>query len=161
MVKANAPLAKGEDYMVKDVTLNWCKLGEPTLEFGQLQWSLQIETSDKKEAKIWKDKNLNVKSQTDGTFVVNIKRKAQNANGTVKEPPAVVDRDNKPIDMSSLKVANGSKGNVIIHIFPYEYMGKSGYSASLNGVQIIDLIEYKPSMGFSVVTGNEESDLFI
>ena len=161
MAKATAPLAKGEDFMVKDVTLNWCKLGEPTLEFGHLQWSLQIETGDKKVAKLWKDKNLNVKEQADGKSVVNLKRKAQNANGTVKEPPQVVDKDNKPIDMTNLKVANGSIGNVIMHIFPYEYMGKRGFSASLNGVQITHLIEYQPSMGFEPIGNDDESSLFI
>ena len=158
MLKEKSTLPKGEDFMFENVTLNWCKLGDPVSEFGMLQWGAQMYTRDEEQARDWRDKNLNVKQQEDGSFVVNIKRKAQNVNGTEKEPPIVVDKRNHPIDVSRLMIANGSEGNVIAHVFPYVYNNKSGYSASLNGIQFTNLVEYKPGLEFSSIVDDEEEE---
>ena len=147
------PQKSGFNYKVEDATLNWAKLNPtaPVSPFGVAQWELQIETADKKVADDWVENHLKVKEK-DGLYTVGLKRKASKYDGTPQAPLNVVDGLRNPIDMSTIKIANGSIGNVILWIYPWETAGKSGWASTMTALQVTKLIEYTGGMGFDEVT---------
>lgn len=96
----------------------------------------------------------------EGQPVYTFKRSTVNKDGSPKFPPQVVDSNTNPIPKTTM-IGNGSKVNVELYIFTYKMPGKSGTSATINGVQVVDLVEYKKEgssngsskSGFSVVGG--------
>ena len=60
-----------------------------------------------------------------------------------QDPPKVVDSKLNPI--VDVFVGNGSKVNVSYRPFEWSFGNKSGVSAGLNSIQVLDLIEYNPS----------------
>jgi len=77
-----------------------------------------------------------------GDFVT-IKRKVMRKDGTQRAAPIVKDSQNNL--WSGKLVANGSKVNVKAIPYEWNYAGKSGISADLAAVQIVDFIEYSDS----------------
>jgi len=64
-------------------------------------------------------------------------------DGTQRQPPIVKDSQNNLWD--GKLVANGSKVNVKAIPFEWTYANKSGVSADLAAVQVVDFIEYASS----------------
>lgn len=132
--------------VIRSADLFWAKLDAPVNPFNapQPHWELQIRTSDKSEAKKWKDYGMTVtmKEDDNGSFYqVNLKRKAFTRNGDPRDPVKVVDGQLMPIDAEIL--GNGSVGNVQIDTYKYTMNGKDGIGFSLKAVQVTKLVEYK------------------
>ena len=82
----------------------------------------------------------------EGKPCIKFKRKVARKDGEQNPKPRIVDADNMPFDGL---VGNGSKVNVQYRIWDWSYAGRSGVSADLQGVQVIDLVafggsEFKP-----------------
>ena len=127
------------NYLIENVELNWARLSAPVTPFGNgtAQWELQIATTDPVLAGQMGENNLNVKEK-DGKYVVALKRKAIKADGIPMTPVRVVDAQKNPIADSS-SIGNGSKGNVIVWQYDYEYAGKKGIANSLTAVSYTHL----------------------
>ena len=87
-----------------------------------------------------------------GDFVT-IKRKVSRKDGTQRQGPMVKDSQNNAWD--GKLIANGSLVNVKAVPFEWNYAGKSGVSADLAAVQVVDFIEYTSGADndFDVVEG--------
>lgn len=147
-----------ENILIKDVTLNWARLASPVRnQFGGENYELQIVGSkDRAEefAALGKVKELE-----DGTIAVNLKRKAKKADGSDMDPVRVVDGQRNPLENRG-SIGNGSKGNVIVWMYDYEFGGQKGRAASLTAVQVTDHVVYEGStsaVDFDVVEGGESS----
>jgi len=160
-------LSQPKNYLIKDVELNWARLDTPTDNpfGGDPSWELQVATTDKTLADDMKANDLNVKEK-DGKFVVSLRRKSVTKDGNPMEPVRVVDASKAPMDgPARRKIGNGSTGNVIVWLAPYDFRGRTGVTASLTAVQVTDLVEYSgggADIDFDVVSGGEETpaDLF-
>ena len=158
-------LTEPKNIMISDVTLNWARLDTPADNpfGGAPSWEVQIGTDDAAKAKTLQDEGLNVKV-LDGHFTVSLRRKSETKDGTPMAPVRVVDAAKNPIDgVNRRKIGNGSEGNVIVWLAPYEYAGKKGVTASLTAVQVTEMVEYsaEASMDFDAVSATEETaDLF-
>lgn len=128
--------------VINNVELNWAKLARPiTNQFGATQYEMQIATTDKAQAdKITADTGLAFKEK-DGKFVSNLKRKAKDSKGADMTPVRVVDANKAPLDGGS--IGNGSKGNVIVWQYEYDFGGRKGVGSSLTAVQVTDLVKYE------------------
>ena len=143
--------------IIKDLTAKWVKImGEaPTNQFGGKQWEMQVQTTDAAKAKEFEDAGLKVKTaEEDGVkvFSVNLKRKATKNDGNPMTPVKVVDGALQAFPTDK-RIGNGSKVNVNLWQYEYEFMGRKGVSTSLTAVQVIDLVEYiaTNSAGFDAV----------
>ena len=149
-------LTQPKNLIVTDVELNWARLDTPAANpfGGEPNWELQIATTDADKAAELKANDLNVK-ESDGTFTVSLRRKSVTKDGSPMEPVRVVDSQKLPIAAADRrKIGNGSRGNVIVWLAPYEYAGRKGVTSSLTAVQVTDLQEYSgggDSMDFDVV----------
>jgi len=135
--------------ILKNVELFFAKLDEskPNARFdaNNPTWEVQIRTRDKKQAKEWKDLNVNVKTDDDdnGVFYkATLKKKTKKANGEPQNPVNLVGGDLSPIDPNTL--GNGSIGNVRIYQYNYEVGGRKGIASMLMAVQVTTLKEYTP-----------------
>ena len=135
--------------ILKNVELFFAKLDEskPNARFdaNNPTWEVQIRTRDKKQAKEWKDLNVNVKTDDDdnGVFYkATLKKKTKKANGEPQNPVNLVGGDLSPIDPNTL--GNGSIGNVRIYQYNYEVGGRKGVASMLMAVQVTTLKEYTP-----------------
>ena len=135
--------------ILKNVELFFAKLDEskPNARFdaNNPTWEVQIRTRDKKQAKEWKDLNVNVKTDDDdnGVFYkATLKKKTRKANGEPQNPVNLVGGDLAPIDPNTL--GNGSIGNVRIYQYNYEVGGRKGIASMLMAVQVTTLKEYTP-----------------
>ena len=92
--------------------------------------------------------NIRDKSDDRGEFIT-LKRKVQGKNGD-RPAPKVVDSQNNLWDKKL--IGNGSV--ITVKALPYEwhYAGKSGISADLAAVQVVELVEYGDE-DFDVVDG--------
>ena len=128
--------------IINNVELNWAKLSKPiTNQFGATQYEMQIATTDKAHAdKISADTGLSFKEK-DGKFVLNLKRKAKDSKGADMTPVRVVDANKAPVDGGS--IGNGSKGNVIVWQYEYDFGGRKGVGSSLTAVQVMELVKYE------------------
>ena len=128
--------------IISNVELNWARLVKPVNPFGTEQYELQIATADKAQAdKITADTGLSFKEK-DGKFVSSLKRKAKKADGSDNGAPRVVDANKAAMD--GMIIGNGSKGNVIVWQYEYEYAGRKGVGSSLTAVQVTTLEKYEP-----------------
>lgn len=71
--------------------------------------------------------------------VFRFKKKLASKLGKALTPPKVVDSQGTP--MKEL-VGNGSKVRLYLGVYDYTMNGKSGTSAALNVVQVLDLVEF-------------------
>ena len=133
---------------IDDVTLNYAKLDTPVENpfSKEQQFEVQMVLTDE-QAKMIADAGLKVKEK-DGVKSMNAVRKAK--NGAVK----VVGADTQPFE-AVRSIGNGTKGNVILWVYQWNNMGRSGVGASLTAVQITDFKEYSPqgSVDFAPVGG--------
>ena len=129
--------------IISDVELNWARLVKPVNPFGTEQYELQIVAKDKEAAaKITSDTGISFKEK-DGKLISSLKRKAKKSDGSDNGAPRVVDASKQPMD--GMSIGNGSKGNVIVWQYEYEYAGKKGIGNSLTAVQVTSLEKYEPS----------------
>jgi len=141
--------------IIKDLTAKWAKINgneAPTNSFGSKQWEMLVQTTDPAKAKELADYGLKVKEADEEgkkVFSASLKRKGMKANGEANTPVKIVDGSLQPFTNS---IGNGSKVNVNLWQYEYEFAGRKGVSTSLTGVQVIDLVEYKPSVGFEAVS---------
>ena len=104
-----------------------------------------------------KDSSGKVKTDDKGGNLFKFTRKHKLPDGTVLGPPTVVDEDRKHVDKL---VGNGSKVKVKYVARNWTYAGKSGVSANLVAVKVMDLVEFipkKPKDEFSV-DADEDGD---
>ena len=130
---------------------HYASITEPNTKFEPV-WSIQVEVNDDNRA-IIEEVGLSIANKGDdrGDFVT-IKRKVLKKDGTQRQGPVVKDSQNNNWD--GKLIANGSTVNVKALPFEWNYAGKSGMSADLAAVQIIDFIEYSNSgADFDVVEG--------
>lgn len=115
---------------------------------------------DDANAKILEDAGLQAAKKRDGSAVVHdgaeglkvfkFKRKRISKDGTVLAKPQVVDAANNPV---TTLIGNGSKVRTHVTVFPYTFKGKSGVSGGLNGVQILELVEFTAKKLFDETDG--------
>ena len=115
------------------------------------QYELQIQGDKKREKEF--SQFGKVKVIEGGKISVNLKKKAFKKDGSDAAKVRVVDSGKKELDPTL--IGNGSIGNVMIFIRPYEMMGKSGVSIMLVAVQVTKLIEYKATNGVDFDTVDE------
>ena len=131
---------------------HYASVTEPNTKFEPV-WTIQVEVNDDNRSVI-ESAGLNVSNKGDdrGDFVT-IKRKVMRKDGTSRQGPIVKDSQNN--DWDGKLIANGSTVNVKAIPFEWTYAGKSGVSADLAAIQIINFIEYAGGDGkdFDVVPG--------
>ena len=93
-----------------------------------------------------------VKQMDEGPALV-IKRKVNGPNGMIRNAPRLLDANKQDINLA---VGNGSKVRVQCSEFDWEYAGKTGKSLDLQGVQVVELVEYKAEDGSEFFDSNEE-----
>lgn len=159
-------ITEPKNLLVSDVELNWARLDTPSENpfGGPAAWEVQIATTDKAKADELSANGLKVK-ESDGKFTVSLRRKSETKDGAAMDPVRVVDAAKLPIaGPDRRKIGNGSKGNVIIWLAPYEYAGRTGITSSLTAIQITHLEEYSGStaVDFDAVSvdGGEAADMF-
>ena len=119
---------------------HYASITEPNTKFDPV-WSIQVEVNDDNREVVEKS-GLKVANKGDerGDFVT-IKRKVHRKDGTERNAPLVMDSQNNRWN-NDKKIANGSTVNVKAIPYEWDYAGKSGISADLAAVQIVDFIEY-------------------
>ena len=129
---------------------HYASITEPNTKFEPV-WSIQVEVNDDNRSAI-EGAGLNISNKEDdrGDFVT-IKRKVLRKDGTQRQPPIVKDSQNNL--WGGKLIANGSTVNVKAIPFEWTYAGKSGVSADLAAVQVVDFIEYNEGGDFAPVEG--------
>ena len=119
---------------------HYASITEPNTKFDPV-WSIQVEINDDNREVVEKS-GLKVANKGDerGDFVT-IKRKVHRKDGTQRNAPLVMDSQNNRWN-NEKKIANGSTVNVKAIPYEWDYAGKSGISADLAAIQIVDFIEY-------------------
>ena len=119
---------------------HYASITEPNTKFDPV-WSIQVEINDDNREVVEKS-GLKVANKGDerGDFVT-IKRKVHRKDGTQRNAPLVMDSQNNRWN-NDKKIANGSTVNVKAIPYEWDYAGKSGISADLAAIQIVDFIEY-------------------
>ena len=131
---------------------HYASITEPNTKFDPV-WSIQVEVTDDNREVVEKS-GLKVANKGDerGDFVT-IKRKVHRKDGTQRTAPLVMDSQNNRWN-NDKKIANGSTVNVKAIPYEWDYAGKSGISADLAAVQIVDFIEYSgKQQDFAAVDG--------
>jgi len=145
--------------ILKDVTLFWPKLDKPVEPFGTLQYELQVQVPKKREKEI--SAYGKVKAQEGGMVSINLRKKAEKADGTPAAKVRVVDASKEPLDPKL--IGNGSKGNVILMLKDYQIKGprgnvtKEGTSVMLTAVQVTELVEYERKNSGDFVDFDDET----
>tara|TARA_R110001606_G_scaffold183077_1_gene329695 strand:- start:283 stop:801 length:519 start_codon:yes stop_codon:yes gene_type:complete len=118
---------------------HYASITEPNTKFEPV-WSIQVEVDDTNRATI-EAAGLTISNKGDDrNDFVTIKRKVERKDGTIRQGPTVKDSQNN--DWDGKLIANGSVVNVKAIPFEWSYAGKSGVSADLAAVQVVDFIEY-------------------
>jgi len=121
---------------------HYASIIEPNTKFDPV-WSIQVEVNDDNRSVIeGAGLPINNKDDDRGDFVT-IKRKVLRADGSQRSAPFVKDSQNNP--WNGKLIANGSTVNVKATPYEWNYAGKSGVSADLAAVQVVDFIEYTRS----------------
>lgn len=120
--------------MIVSGTAKWASVLEPNSMSSKYQ--VDICQLDKKTVKELEEVGITVKVGEDdkadqGSFVT----------AKTVRPPRVMDSKKNPWPTDK-KVGNGSKIKVSINPYDWTWKGKSGVSASLNSVMVVNLTEY-------------------
>ena len=156
--------------ILKNVELKWARLvpSQPDKGFDgdTNQWNLQAITRDKDQAESWKAEGLSPKTDNDDIGVIyrlNVKKLAENKDGSAAKPVPVVGADMMPLDESDVEcIGNGSVANVKVRTFSYNFQGREGVGVRLEAVQIINLIRYENASnsalsGFEAIDADDQS----
>ena len=135
---------------------HYASIIDPNTKFDPV-WSIQVEVDDDNRSVI-ESAGLNITNKDDdrGDFVT-IKRRVMRKDGTQRAAPIVKDSQNNL--WNGKLIANGSTVNVKAVPYEWNYAGKSGTSADLAAVQVVDFIEYTNSKDdFAPVDGGYVQD---
>ena len=93
-----------------------------------------------------------------GQKVFAFRRRTHKNDGTEKTPPEVVDSETNRIPPNIL-IGNGSR--VVVHVNPYtcNVKGKDIVCCELLGIQVLELVEYRPHGSFTPKSGFKVSSL--
>ena len=83
------------------------------------------------------------RNEAEDRWETNVKRRATRADGSENTAPVVVDRSGKPHE-NIRKIGNDSVVNVILASFDYNRNGRQGTMIILNGVQVVEQIDFNP-----------------
>lgn len=134
--------------MLDNMKVSWAKLREDnkdvSVDFGDT-WSIQCYV-EKEFADKWNKADMSPKAKqakdgdTLGDWHIQFKRDCiWKKSKDAKTPPVVVDNFGNPfLD----NIGNGSTCNIQYKKWTWEYMGKTGTSTELQGVQVVELVEY-------------------
>ena len=120
----------------------WASVIKPNTTFdSDGVWSIDVGNLDAKNKKIAKADGLDVKNRGDdrGDFVT-IKRKVRRVDGDKNKQPEVIDSYKK--DMSNTMIGNGSEVSVLYSTYEWAFRDRSGVSADLRAVQVLELVPY-------------------
>lgn len=129
--------------LLRKVQLYWASIREPKKnDEGKSKYIADVCNLDKKQAKALHDAGVEVKrgdklktpQPEKGLFIT--------ARSGLQ--PRVVDVHNQKLDGEEVpEIGNETLANVYIKPYEWEYMGKSGVSPGLNGIQILELVTYE------------------
>jgi len=125
-------------------TAYWASVTAPNTTFDvDGVYTIDICQLDEENKGVVLQDNLEVKNVGDerGDFIT-AKMKVKRKDGSLNQPPKVVDSQLNPI--TNTLVGNGSKIKVSYRPFEWNFGGRSGVSAGLNSVQVLELVEYNP-----------------
>jgi|TARA_Y100000401_G_scaffold112469_1_gene111936 hypothetical protein len=134
----------------------WAHIMSPNTKFNpEGEWSIEVCNLDATNKKIAEADGLTIKNKEDdrGDFVT-LKQYARSKDGTFR-PMTVKDAQRNPFP-NDKRVGNGSKVNVSYYPKEYTQYG-GGVKGYLQGVQVIDLVEYNND-DFQVVDGGYTSN---
>ena len=129
----------------------WAHIIVPNTKFNtDGEWSIEVCNLDETNRKIAEADGLTIKNKEDerGDFVT-LKQYSRNKDGSFRDM-SVKDSERNPFP-SNKRVGNGSTVNASYYPKEYTQYG-GGVKGYLNGVQVVDLIEYS-SDDFDVVPG--------
>ena len=136
--------------MIVEGTGYWASIKTPNTTFEPVYTiNLVVEQS---VADDFAGRGHTIKQMDEGPALV-IKRKVNGPNGMVRNAPRLLDVNKQDINVA---VGNGSKVRVQCSEYDQEYAGKSGKSLDLQGVQVVELVEYKAEDGSEFFDDNEE-----
>lgn len=151
-----------QNILVNDLEFNWARLSTAYKnQFGGENYEMQVVAAADRKEELEAIFCKEAKMTEDGRISFNLKRKATKANGEANSKVRVVDAQRNELDAS--KIGNGSKGNVIVWQYDYEFAGSKGMTTSLTAVQVTDLVVYEGSAGsvdFDVVEASGEKMAF-
>ena len=132
------PVLNGKEY--------WASVVTPNTTFdedGVYSIHLAVDEENKKSAVA---EGLSIKNKGDerGDFVT-IKRKAKRKDGSANKAPDVMDGMKRPLQ--NTLIGNGSTVNVLFKTYEWNHKptNRSGKSADLQAVQVVNLIPYEGS----------------
>lgn len=147
---------KGNERFVIRGKAFWAHVTEPNKLSGKFQMDLSV---DDETAKLLESKGIDTKTNDKDD-----EGKPENHRGnyvTLKSeyPPKLYDSKRNEITKKTL-VGNGSEVNVATHVYDWKFFSDSGTSLGLDGIQIVELVAYKDSMGdlFDAVDGYDSSE---
>lgn len=139
---------------LKNVELMWARLAKPSDMDGKYQ--VQLVKLDKAQVKELEKHGLEVrdgktKAKPDPSIgrYVNAKAKPYD-NGAC---PVVLKDAACNVLENAENIGNGTKANVNVTLFEYDYKGKQGIGVGLDAVQIVDLVEFNNNTSFDPVDG--------
>lgn len=115
--------------------VNWAHVQAPN-QFGK--YSVDVEISAE-QAEKYKAGGISGVKEKDGQNIIQIRTNATMKDGSPARKPSVTDVDGNEI---SDLVGNGSKAKVSFTVAPWKFGSRSGKSAFLNGLTVIDLVPY-------------------
>jgi hypothetical protein len=126
--------------IIRNVTLNYVKVdpSNPTDPFGTLQWECQIVVGSDRAEEL-----------AGFGSVKPVKDDPTRKDGTDNDPVQMVDGRKQKID-PTIKIGNGSIGNVKVYRREYDVAGRQGISTILSAIQVTKLIEYTGSVDFDI-----------
>ena len=135
--------------MIVEGTGYWASIKTPNTTFEPVYTiNLVVEQS---VADDFASRGHTIKQMDEGAALV-IKRKVNVPNGMIRKAPRLLDQNKQDINLA---VGNGSKVRVQCSEYEWEYAGKSGKSLDLQGVQVIEFVEYKAEDGSEFFDDNE------
>lgn len=146
--------------LIKDVEFSWAKLVTPFKnQFGGENYEITITVPADRAQEVAQMVAKEGKPTEDGRVAFGLKRKAVYQDGRRADAPRVVNTAKEALD--GMKIGNGSKGNIIVQVYDYEFAGNAGKSHSIEAVQVTELVEYNaaPAVDFEDAAGSD-SDAF-
>jgi len=114
----------------------WAAITTPNTTFEPV-WSIDLAV-DSKTKKELEEAGLKAK-MVEGEARFKFKRKVHKKDGSMNKRPVLLDADGKE---TSVQIGNGSLVMIQTTIKDWKYGTKTGTSADLQGVKILELVEY-------------------
>ena len=121
----------------------WASITNPNTTFdADGVWSIDVGNLSKEQKAIAEKDGLTIKNKGDdrGDFV-SIKRNVKRKDGNVNKAPDVLDAQKRT--MIDTLIGNGSTVNVLYTTYEWQFKGRSGVSADLKKIQVVELVPYQ------------------